>query len=127
MIDEIVIRQEAKKVGITVSAAEIDEAMKAAFGYYPNGTPTPTVTPTHVLTPTLNPTQLAIVTITPTPTTAPTETPEPSQTPVALPLLLTYYGTHFYRSYPHRCSFCNPDSVHAGGIPENDRGLPGPV
>ncbi|MDD5368088.1 MAG: peptidylprolyl isomerase [Anaerolineaceae bacterium] len=81
MIDEVVIKQEAKKLGITVSAAEIDDAMKTAFGYYPNGTPTPTVTASPFLTPTLNPTQLAIITITPTPTTAPTETPAPSSTP----------------------------------------------
>lgn len=75
MIDEIVIRQEANKVGITVSQADIDQAMQSAFGYYPNGTPTPTITPTFAATETLSPTQLALVTITPTPTTPPTETP----------------------------------------------------
>ncbi len=39
LINEELIRQEAEKRGITVSEAELDEAMQSAFGYYPNGSP----------------------------------------------------------------------------------------
>ena len=81
MVDELVIKQEAQKRGITVSKEEVDKAMEEGFGYYPNGTPTPTVTPPIIPTPTLSETQLALVTITPTPTEAPTSTPEPTGTP----------------------------------------------
>jgi peptidyl-prolyl cis-trans isomerase D len=72
MIDEAVIAKEAKKRGITVTEQEVDEAIQAAFRYYPNGTPVPSVTPTLGSTSTLSPTQLALVTITPTPTEFPT-------------------------------------------------------
>ncbi len=83
MINDIVIRDEAAKLGITVTAQEIDQAMQDAFAFYPNGSPTPTITPTPWLTPTLNPTELYLVTATPTPTVTPTptETPLPTLTP----------------------------------------------
>ena len=68
MIDNLIIREEAAKRGITVSQAEIDEAVKTAFGFFPNGTPTPTVTATIQPTPTFSETQLAIITLTSTPT-----------------------------------------------------------
>ncbi len=93
MVDEELVRQEAAKRGITVSQAELDQAIQSSFGYYPNGTPTPTITPTKVVTPTLSPQTLALVTITPTPTIAPTATntliptftPTSLQTQTALP------------------------------------------
>lgn len=75
MIDEELIRQEAAKRGITVSEAEIDKAIQESYQYFPNGTPTPTVTPTEVTFPTLSPETLALVTITPTPTEFLTPTP----------------------------------------------------
>ena len=81
MIDEALIRQETKKRGITVSAAELDKAIQENYGFFPNGTPTPTVTPTEFSTPTLSPAQLTIYPSTATPTEAPTSTPEPSSTP----------------------------------------------
>lgn len=68
MIDEELIKQEAEKRGITVSQAEVDKAMHDAFGYFPNGTDTPTVTPTEVVQPTIPASAFTIVTITPTPT-----------------------------------------------------------
>jgi len=68
MIDELVIRQEAEAMGILVSDQEIEEALQAAFQYYPNGTPTAAPTATIASTSTLSPTQLALVTVTPTPT-----------------------------------------------------------
>ncbi len=67
MIDEELIRQEAAKRGITVSTQEVQEAIQASYQYYPNGSPTPTLTPTAVSSPTLSPETLALVTITPTP------------------------------------------------------------
>ncbi len=89
MIDEEVIRQEAAKRGITASQDEVDKAIQASYNYFPNGSPTPTITPTSVTFPTLSPETLKIVTITPTATEVLTETPtltptiDPSITPTA--------------------------------------------
>src|SRR5512133_1508655 len=44
MIDERVIEQEAVSQGISVSDAEIEDAIQEAFGFYANGTPTPQAT-----------------------------------------------------------------------------------
>lgn len=41
MVNDRLIRQEAKKRGITVSSDEIDTILEEYFGYYRNGTPTP--------------------------------------------------------------------------------------
>ncbi len=81
MVDEELIRQEAAKRGITAGTAEVDQAIQASYQYYPNGTPTPTVTPTPVTTPTLSPQTLELVTLTPTPTAVVTPTPSPTSTP----------------------------------------------
>jgi peptidyl-prolyl cis-trans isomerase D len=78
MINEELVRQEAAKRGITVSKAEVDASIHAAYSYFPNGTPTPTITPTSVIFPTLSPQTLALVTITPTPTLVPTPTLTPT-------------------------------------------------
>jgi peptidyl-prolyl cis-trans isomerase D len=84
LIDDILIRQEAQKRGITVTQAEIDTELQKGFAFFPNGTLTPTITPTGVNTPTLNPTQLFLITATPTITTTPTLTPETTtSTPTA--------------------------------------------
>ena len=81
MIDNVIIRDEAAKRGISVSEAEIDEAIRAAFGFFPDGTPTPTVTATIQPTPTLSETQLALITLTPTATVAPEEDVEEPPVP----------------------------------------------
>lgn len=91
LIDEELVRQEAAKRGITASQQEVDDAIHASYRYFPNGSPTPTITPTSITFPTLSPETLALVTITPTPTivltaastaaSTPTMTPEPSLTP----------------------------------------------
>ena len=98
LIDDILVRQEAARRGITVSADEVDKALKAFYAFYPNGTPTPTPTATTEPTdipptidatvvvrltaaPTLTPT--ATFTPTATATITPTATPGPSPTATA--------------------------------------------
>jgi parvulin-like peptidyl-prolyl isomerase len=83
MVDNVIVEQEAKKRGITVSDAEISDNYQQILGFYPGGTPTPV--PTDLATevpPTLSATQLALVTATPTATATPlpTATSTPSQT-----------------------------------------------
>ncbi len=78
MINEELIRQEAARRHITASREEVDQAIQASYGYFPNGTPTPTMTPTEIPPLTLSPQTLALVTLTPTPTQAATETPLPT-------------------------------------------------
>jgi len=83
LIDEALIRQEAKKRGIAASDEEVNKAMQEAFSFYPNGTPTPAPTATQFAVPTLNPTELALVTITPTASPSPAPTIDLSATPTA--------------------------------------------
>jgi peptidyl-prolyl cis-trans isomerase D len=63
MINEEVVRQEAAKMGITVSAEELEEAIQNDFGYYPNGTLTPTITPTLLPTTVATETPLSTATL----------------------------------------------------------------
>jgi len=95
MINEALIRQEAARRGITVSADEVEKFTQSQFQFFPNGSPTPTITPTPVdfSYPTLSPEQLALVTVTPVPTEGPTVTPpptatlDPASTPEATPTI----------------------------------------
>lgn len=82
LIDEALIRQEAAKRGISLSAEDVETFMREQFGFFPDGTPTPTITPTEVTVtyPTLSAKQLALVTATPVPTEGPTVTPPPTVT-----------------------------------------------
>lgn len=91
LIDDELVRQEAKRRGITVTpdevSREIELSIKENLGYErPTGTPTagPSPTATQTLTPTLAPTVSAAVTMTlaAPPTQGPTETPLPTQTPL---------------------------------------------
>lgn len=95
MIDEELIRQESAKRGITVSDAQVEDAIRGAYSYYPNGSPTPTITPTEVVEPTLANDVLKYVTATPTgtPTPAATETPGNTSTPTLPPAEATSTGT----------------------------------
>jgi hypothetical protein len=76
MIDEVLIRQGAAELGISVSDDEISVYLEKIEGYYRDGTPTPlpTSTPWPTSTP-ITPTQV-------TATPAPTRTPYPSPTVV---------------------------------------------
>jgi parvulin-like peptidyl-prolyl isomerase len=81
MTNEILIRQEAEERGISVSKEELDSFFKETFGFFPDGTPTPTITPTEFVFPTLSSEQLTIYPATSTPTKAPTSTVTATATP----------------------------------------------
>jgi len=81
LVDEVLIRQYAQQKKIVVSAEEVDQTIRSDFNFFPDGTPTQTITPTTIVYPKLSATQLALVTITPTPSPFPTFTPSPTPTP----------------------------------------------
>jgi parvulin-like peptidyl-prolyl isomerase len=88
IIEETLIRQEAQKRGVTVSDAEVEQAIQEAYNFFPEGTPTPTITPTSFEYPTLTSEQLTIYPHTPTPTITPPgppSTPDPSATATPIP------------------------------------------
>jgi peptidyl-prolyl cis-trans isomerase D len=89
MISEEIIRLEVAKRGITISEEELDTEIEAGFNFYPNGTPTASLTPTAFTMPTEPEEMLQFITATPEPTgtplaTATTESAPPAETqPVA--------------------------------------------
>lgn len=87
MIDEEIIRQEAAKRGITISEDELNKEIENSYNYFPNGSPTPTVTPTEVVMPTDPPEVLNFFTATlpPTATLQFTPTAESSLTATIAP------------------------------------------
>lgn len=86
MIEDALLRQEAKRLGLSISDDELDKYIQEdQFGFYANGTPTAQPTATQFALPTLNATQLAIVTITPTSSPFPTLTPGPTTVPTEAP------------------------------------------
>ncbi len=50
LVNEEVVRQEAAKLGISISPEELEKAIQSEFGYYPDGTNTPAATPTEFAT-----------------------------------------------------------------------------
>lgn len=74
MLDRVtentLIRQEARRRGITVTEAEVEIAFQEAFGYFPNGTSTPTASLEPIPTSTYSALQMTV--------TAPTATLEPA-------------------------------------------------
>jgi peptidyl-prolyl cis-trans isomerase D len=98
LIQDRLIRAEAKNRGIEVTSDEIEKSIQDFFGFFPNGTPTPAPTKEVIPTSTISPLQLTLVAFTPTPTEqatteaanptptttlAPTPSSEPSPTPTA--------------------------------------------
>jgi parvulin-like peptidyl-prolyl isomerase len=102
LIDDELVRQEAARRNITVTAADIDREIELSvnenLGYErptttptagpsptPTNTNTPTLTPTNTATPSISPTATATLsaTLVPTPTEGPTEMPAPTQTPLS--------------------------------------------
>jgi peptidyl-prolyl cis-trans isomerase D len=79
LIEDVVIAQEAGKLGLSLSEADIQQELEQAFGFYANGTPTPIATATPYTTATLSDAQLALVTLTPTATA--TDQLSPSEPP----------------------------------------------
>ncbi len=115
MADELVIITEAKKRGIEVTKKEIDNRLKAEFGYFPDGSPTPKPTYVDKPTSTLSPTQLALMppepentetvsgtvateSVTPTATSLPTAS-APAQSPTPLPTATTYTESAFQENF----------------------------
>jgi parvulin-like peptidyl-prolyl isomerase len=85
MIQDELIKVEAAKRGISISDADLDKVLQGDFGYYPNGTQTPTVAVPTLVEPTLNATQNAIITATPTFTPTATAVITTTQTPTVAP------------------------------------------
>lgn len=119
MIDERLIRQEAQKRGLLVKNDDVEEAIRANYGYYPNGTPTPAPTATPLVFSTLSPQQLKLVTLTPTATEPPTATPDPqatatpvpnpTATPVPQPTATPYTLEGFQKTYQETLDRLNKD------------------
>jgi hypothetical protein len=74
MVENAIIEQESEKLGLEVSDEDVEQMIESLFGYYPDGEPTATITPTTAPTSTLSATQLALATIPPTVTPFPTAT-----------------------------------------------------
>lgn len=80
LIQDLIFRVEAKKMGIEVTDAEVDQAIEEAFGYYANGTPTPLPSNTPV--------------VTNTPAAEESGPPDPTATPLLQP---TEYTEELYQ------------------------------
>jgi parvulin-like peptidyl-prolyl isomerase len=87
MVQDKLIRQEAKRRNIAVGKQELDKALQEAFGYFAQGTLTPEPTLVEKPTSTLSPLQMTLSapgpTITPTMAITPTVTLGPTATPTA--------------------------------------------
>ena len=68
MVNDLIIREEAAKRNISVSAEEVEQELRTVYSFFPDGTLTPSATATILSTPTLSETQKALITETPTPT-----------------------------------------------------------
>jgi peptidyl-prolyl cis-trans isomerase D len=105
VINDLIVQEEAERLGIEVSSEEIDIELQNAFGYFPAGTPTSEPTTEPAPTSTLTSLQKTLVPPTPTQieveeegTILPTNTPEVEPTastaddgepdPTATPLLV---------------------------------------
>jgi parvulin-like peptidyl-prolyl isomerase len=97
LLDEYLVRQEAKRRGITVSEEDVDRTVAELFGFYPDGTPTsapPGPTPTvDVDAPTTEPT----LEVTPSLTPAVSPTPFLTATPYTLEAYEEQYAAYLER------------------------------
>jgi peptidyl-prolyl cis-trans isomerase D len=91
MINNVILKNEAVKLGLSVTADEVEKTIQESYGFYTNGTPTPANTPTAYAFPTNNATQNFLL-ITPTPTldltATSTQAPLATETLQALATLL---------------------------------------
>ena len=90
LVDNQLLREQARQKGITVSQQELNDAVKHDFGYYrvpPTATPTATATPTN----TPGPTPTNTPGPSPTPTSAGTATASPTPAPTATPVTQQAY------------------------------------
>lgn len=90
MIDDVIVRQQAEELGVSVTEEDIQNEINQYFGYDPVAAvaePTPTSEPTASPTPFVSPTPSPVPTNTPTPefTPTPTVTPLATNTPVPTP------------------------------------------
>ncbi len=81
LVEETLIRQQAEKLGVSVSEQELEEEIQAAYNFFPNGTETPTATATPFTFPTLSSQQLTLYPSTATPTKFLTAAPSQTSTP----------------------------------------------
>ncbi|MFH1636576.1 MAG: peptidylprolyl isomerase [Chloroflexota bacterium] len=82
LIEDVLIREEAERRGITVSEEETDTYIaESMFRYYPDGTPTPTPAMELAPTSTFSPLQMTLVSPPPTEVITDTEPVEPTPAP----------------------------------------------
>lgn len=81
MENDLLMKQYAQANGIVVTSEEVEKAIRDAYRYYPDGTPTPAATATPLVYSTLSAAQLNLITATPTLTPTLTATPAPTNTP----------------------------------------------
>ncbi len=84
-IDDEILAQQAKSMGIKVTDTEVDEALQGLFEFFPKGTPTPAPTSAPYATPSLTKKQEALLNYTATPNAtavATQELPLATATPV---------------------------------------------
>lgn len=74
MMDNLIMKNAAGSLNISVSDDEVEAEMKKMWGYFPDGTPTPQpTTEPYVNTPTVSAEQIALLNYTPTPTATATD------------------------------------------------------
>jgi peptidyl-prolyl cis-trans isomerase D len=79
-IDDEIIVQQAKSMGINVTDSEVEAAIQSLFDYFPNGTPTPAPTSIPYSLPPVTAQEEKILKYTPAPAETPTMTQEPTAT-----------------------------------------------
>ena len=88
LVEDRLVRQEAERLGITVTKEEVEKSFEEAFRYFPDGTPTATATLEPLPTSTLSAQQLTLI----PPTATATITPTVDLTQTAAAALITPTG-----------------------------------